>query len=91
MEKLGVHFVGEEEYNREILIHQGVPEAAIHILPEIGYQYGAGSRRSGTGNAAPEKDQNHHRYFAATHPAGQSFVEDTRGDKSQDDGSCRPR
>ena len=35
MEKLGVHFVGEEEYNREILVHQGVPEAAIHILPEI--------------------------------------------------------
>jgi uncharacterized SAM-binding protein YcdF (DUF218 family) len=34
MEKLGVHFVGEEEYNREILIHQGVPEAAIHVLPD---------------------------------------------------------
>jgi uncharacterized SAM-binding protein YcdF (DUF218 family) len=35
LEKLEVHFVGEEEYNREILVHQGVPEAAIHILPEI--------------------------------------------------------
>jgi uncharacterized SAM-binding protein YcdF (DUF218 family) len=35
MEKLGVHFVGEEEYNREILVHQGVPEAAIRTLPEI--------------------------------------------------------
>jgi uncharacterized SAM-binding protein YcdF (DUF218 family) len=34
MEKLGVHFVGEEEYNREILIHGGVPEAAIHVLPD---------------------------------------------------------
>jgi uncharacterized SAM-binding protein YcdF (DUF218 family) len=32
--KLGIHFVGEEDYNRQILIHQGVPEAAIHILPE---------------------------------------------------------
>jgi uncharacterized SAM-binding protein YcdF (DUF218 family) len=32
---LGIHFVGEEEYNREILIRQGVPEAAIAILPDI--------------------------------------------------------
>ena len=31
---LGVHFVGEEEYNREILIRQGVPDSAIQILPE---------------------------------------------------------
>jgi uncharacterized SAM-binding protein YcdF (DUF218 family) len=33
LEKLGIRFVGEEEYSREILIHQGVPEAAVHILP----------------------------------------------------------
>src|SRR5262245_19213748 len=33
LEKLGIHFIGEEEYSREILIHQGVPEAAVHILP----------------------------------------------------------
>lgn len=32
---LGIHFIGEEEYNREILMHQGVPEAAIAILPDI--------------------------------------------------------
>ncbi len=25
--------MGEEEYNRQILIHAGVPESAIHILP----------------------------------------------------------
>ena len=30
--KLGIHFSNEEEYNRQILIHQGVPETAIHIL-----------------------------------------------------------
>jgi uncharacterized SAM-binding protein YcdF (DUF218 family) len=30
---MGIHFVGEEEYNREVLIHQGVPAAAIRILP----------------------------------------------------------
>ncbi len=35
MERLGVRFVGEEDYNREILIHGGVPEAAIHVLPDI--------------------------------------------------------
>jgi uncharacterized SAM-binding protein YcdF (DUF218 family) len=32
---LGIHFIGEEEYNREILVHQGVPEAQITILPDI--------------------------------------------------------
>jgi uncharacterized SAM-binding protein YcdF (DUF218 family) len=30
---LGIHFVGEEEYNREILVQQGVPDAAIRIFP----------------------------------------------------------
>ncbi len=34
LQKLGIHFVGEEEYNRDILIHQGVPDAAIHLLPD---------------------------------------------------------
>ena len=34
MEGLGVRFVGEEEYNREILIHEGVPATAVHILPD---------------------------------------------------------
>jgi uncharacterized SAM-binding protein YcdF (DUF218 family) len=33
--ELGIHFVGEEEYNREILIHQGVPEKNVTILPEV--------------------------------------------------------
>ena len=32
--KIGIHFFGEEDYNRQILIHQGVPESAIHVLPE---------------------------------------------------------
>jgi uncharacterized SAM-binding protein YcdF (DUF218 family) len=32
---LGIHFVGEEEYDREILIHRGVPDSAITILPDI--------------------------------------------------------
>jgi uncharacterized SAM-binding protein YcdF (DUF218 family) len=34
MEALGVSFVGEEEYNRQILVREGVPAAAIHIFPE---------------------------------------------------------
>ena len=34
LEKLGIHFVGEEEYDCEILIHEGVPEAVVHILPD---------------------------------------------------------
>jgi uncharacterized SAM-binding protein YcdF (DUF218 family) len=36
LEELGVRYIGEEEYNRDVLIHQGVPETAVHILPEIG-------------------------------------------------------
>jgi uncharacterized SAM-binding protein YcdF (DUF218 family) len=31
---LGIHFVGEEEYNREILVQQAVPDAAIRIFPD---------------------------------------------------------
>ncbi len=34
LQKLGIHFVAEEEYNRDILIHKGVPDAAIHILQD---------------------------------------------------------
>jgi uncharacterized SAM-binding protein YcdF (DUF218 family) len=33
--KLGIHFVTEEEYNRDILTHEGVPDAAIHLLPDV--------------------------------------------------------
>lgn len=35
LDALGIHFIGEEEYNREILVRQGVPEAQITILPDI--------------------------------------------------------
>jgi uncharacterized SAM-binding protein YcdF (DUF218 family) len=31
---LGIHFVGEEEYNREILVQEGVPDSAIQIFPD---------------------------------------------------------
>ena len=34
LQQLGIHFVGEEEYNREILAREGVATDAIHILPE---------------------------------------------------------
>lgn len=30
---MGIRFVGEQEYSREVLIHQGVPASAIVILP----------------------------------------------------------
>jgi len=29
----GIHYVGEEEYNRDILIAQDVPESAVHTFP----------------------------------------------------------
>jgi uncharacterized SAM-binding protein YcdF (DUF218 family) len=31
---LGIHYVGEEEYNRDVLIRAGVPRNAVHIFPE---------------------------------------------------------
>lgn len=31
---IGVHYVGEEEYNREAIVARGVPESAVQILPE---------------------------------------------------------
>ena len=34
LQPLGVQFIGEEEYDRLILIRQSVPETAIHILPD---------------------------------------------------------
>ncbi|HTU35331.1 MAG TPA: YdcF family protein [Candidatus Acidoferrum sp.] len=30
---MNIHFVGEEEYSREVLIDKGVPSSAIHTLP----------------------------------------------------------
>jgi uncharacterized SAM-binding protein YcdF (DUF218 family) len=35
LEKLGIHLIGEEEYNREVLLHERVPETVIRILPDI--------------------------------------------------------
>jgi uncharacterized SAM-binding protein YcdF (DUF218 family) len=35
MEKIGIHFVGEQDYNREILTREGVPDAVIHVLPDF--------------------------------------------------------
>jgi uncharacterized SAM-binding protein YcdF (DUF218 family) len=32
--RLGVSFTGEEEYSREVLIREGVPDSAIRILPD---------------------------------------------------------
>jgi uncharacterized SAM-binding protein YcdF (DUF218 family) len=32
--QLGIHYIGEEEYNREAIVHRGVPESAVQILPE---------------------------------------------------------
>jgi uncharacterized SAM-binding protein YcdF (DUF218 family) len=32
LQKLSIPFVGEDQYNKELLVHQGVPEGAIEIL-----------------------------------------------------------
>ena len=33
LREIGVSFKGEEEYNREVLTHEGVPDSAVKILP----------------------------------------------------------
>lgn len=34
LENLGIPFTGEESYNRDVLIHEGVPSGAIRIFPQ---------------------------------------------------------
>jgi uncharacterized SAM-binding protein YcdF (DUF218 family) len=34
LSEMGIRFVGEEEYSRQVLIHQGVPASTIRILPD---------------------------------------------------------
>ena len=33
--ELGVTYIGEEEYNRQAIVHRGAPEAAVQILPGV--------------------------------------------------------
>ncbi len=34
LEVMGIHYLGEEDFNRAVLIHEGVPEADISIFPQ---------------------------------------------------------
>jgi uncharacterized SAM-binding protein YcdF (DUF218 family) len=34
LQEFGIQFVGEEEYNREVLVRLGVPESSVHIFPD---------------------------------------------------------
>jgi uncharacterized SAM-binding protein YcdF (DUF218 family) len=34
LEAMGIHYLGEEDFNRAILIHEGVPEADVSIFPQ---------------------------------------------------------
>jgi len=33
--QMGIRYQGEEDYNREVLIHEGVPEADVRIVPNV--------------------------------------------------------
>lgn len=33
LQAMGIEYVGEEQYEREVLVHEGVPDDAIHLLP----------------------------------------------------------
>lgn len=34
LQEMGIHYVGEEDYDRQILLHAGVPDQAIQVLPD---------------------------------------------------------
>jgi uncharacterized SAM-binding protein YcdF (DUF218 family) len=34
LEAMGIHYIGEEDFNRAVLIHQGVPEADVSVFPQ---------------------------------------------------------
>ncbi len=34
LESMGIHYAGEEDFNRAVLIHEGVPEGDISIFPQ---------------------------------------------------------
>jgi uncharacterized SAM-binding protein YcdF (DUF218 family) len=34
LETMGIHYLGEEDFNRAVLIHEGVPESDISIFPQ---------------------------------------------------------
>jgi uncharacterized SAM-binding protein YcdF (DUF218 family) len=35
LQRMGIHYVGEEEYNQQILIREGVPASAVSVFPDI--------------------------------------------------------
>ena len=34
LESQGIAYLGEEDYSREILLHEGVPDADVHVFPQ---------------------------------------------------------
>ncbi len=34
LEAMGIHYLGEEDFNRAVLIHEGVPESDVSIFPQ---------------------------------------------------------
>jgi uncharacterized SAM-binding protein YcdF (DUF218 family) len=34
LEDMGIHYLGEEDFNRAVLIHEGVPESDVSIFPQ---------------------------------------------------------
>ncbi len=34
LESMGIHYLGEQDFNRAVLIHEGVPDAGVRIFPQ---------------------------------------------------------
>ena len=76
---LGIHFVGEEEYNREILVQQGVPDTAIRDFSGRHRQYAGRSGGDFAGNAAGRESNGDYCYFAAAHAPREGAVDEACG------------
>ena len=80
---MGIPYAGEEDYSREVLIHEGVPAQAIRILPETivdtQQEVEEISRDSARRRRPPRDD----RHLAAAHAAREGALAQARGTKSR--------
>ena len=88
---LGIHFVGEEEYNREILVHRGRAGRRGRDFAGRHHQYAAGSERNSAGDAPQRQTHRDYRDFAGAYAARESAVGKTGRGRSALDRARRAR
>ena len=76
---LGIHFVGEEEYNREILVQRGRAEFRDTDFSGCHREYPGRGGGDFAGNATGRNAHRYHCYVAATYAQGKGAVEEAGG------------